>query len=90
MHYTPLSDAELQLIRQRCQHAFDRPLAILNLRDAAALCYSAEEAGGCRIVPVARFYGADRVAHARFVLQARQDLERLIAEVERLRASPSS
>jgi len=87
MHHKALAAEELQAIRRRCEQAFEEPVAAVSLgRGAVGLVYSAECAGGSKAVPLAKYYGPQKIANARFAARAKQDIQRLLAEIERLRA----
>jgi hypothetical protein len=78
----PLSEQELQSIRERWQAASAEPLATIGLgQNAVALFYTR----GRKAILLAKYYGKDKIANARFAAKARQDVESLLCEIDRLR-----
>ena len=55
-------------------------------RGAVGLVYSSESARGSKALPLAKYYGPQKIANARFAARAKQDIQRLLAEIERLKA----
>jgi hypothetical protein len=53
-------------------------------RGRVALCVTSE--ADDKVVLVAKFYGADRVANAKLASHARRDILRLVQEIKRLRS----
>jgi hypothetical protein len=87
MEEKPLSAEELQAIRRRCEAAFMEPLAAVRLGpDSVGLVYSSESARGSKAMPLAKYYGPHKIANARFAAQAKQDMQRLLAEIQRLKS----
>ena len=87
MEERPLSAEDLESIRLRCEAAFDQPVAVVNLgKDTVGLCYSSETARGSKAMPLAKYYGENKIANAKFAAQAKQDISRLLGEIDRLNA----
>jgi hypothetical protein len=82
-----LTDQELEAIRRRCAEAFAEPLAVVKLgQDSVGLCYSSEAARGSKAMPLAKYYGPNKITNAKFAAKAKHDVECLLAEVDRLKA----
>jgi len=80
-----ISEQELQRIQDRCSMACAEPLAIISQkRGRVVLCQNDDTEN--EVVVVAKYYGTDRLANASFAASANQDVRRLLAEVQRLRA----
>ena len=85
MDETPLSAEELHAIRRRCEKALEQPVAVVRLdKSQVGLCYSSETASGSKALPLAKFYGPNRIANAKFAARAKADILRLLDEIERL------
>ncbi|SRR5260370_2777006 len=87
MQQQPLTRADLQGIRRRCEAAFEEPVAAVRLgQDIVGLVYSSDAARGSKAMPLAKYYGLHKIANAKFAAQAKQDIRRLLEEIERLRS----
>jgi len=87
MDHKPLTAEELEAIRRRCEEAFEEPVAAISLgRGRVGLVYSSDTARGSKAMTVAKYYGPQKIANAKFAAQAKQDIQRLLAEIERLKA----
>jgi len=83
VYQPPLTDEELQAIRQRCEEATAEPLATIGMNKGRVAVFFTK---GRKAILLAKYYGPSKAADAKFASRARNDILRLVAEVERLRA----